>query len=286
MPDEREDTSELPGTQPNGPVPPWSKLWHAEWSADLRLRACSLAEVGAFFRLYCLMHQGAGRLTAPLDQVAGLLGVPERELQQAVKKLCAIGLLAMSAGVLTCPALARQLERREVYANNGRRRGVRRPKKATGASRKATLAEANLLSKISGSGSGSISVSTEGIGEGQGEAKGRPKKVAAHVPVVEMFQRAWADYRHGVAVRPDTPVTEIPREALYLPTTADWKAAADLLRFAAGNLDVVRARMRNAFESESLWVKQHLSPRLIAAHWNQFEGKIHDFSNGRANGHS
>lgn len=140
---------------------PWSKLWHAEWAADLRLRGCTLAQRGAFWSFYLLMHQGDGRLPVSVEDAASALGISATDADSTVRALVRAGLFEFEGDTLTCPDLVRQLTISKLRADVGRL-----GKKPPEGGKKGTFARAKKPSKVRGSGSGS---SSEGLNSEEGE---------------------------------------------------------------------------------------------------------------------
>jgi hypothetical protein len=79
---------------------------------------------------------------------------------------------------------------------------------------------------------------------------------------MELFQRGWANLRckhvldeHGVKMSSDLPIESIPIAARYMPTVADWTAAARLWKQIGGDDDLLRERMVNFFASDAPYMR-------------------------------
>lgn len=89
----------------------------------------------------------------------------------------------------------------------------------------------------------------------------RPNQ-GAHVRAMEMFQRAWARFRcksvldeHGITMSRDVAIESIPVAARYMPTVADWTAAARLWKQIGGDVDLLNERMANFFGSDAPYMR-------------------------------
>ena len=110
------------------------------------------------------------------------------------------------------------------------------------------------------------------------------RKRGEHEAIVELWQKAWADYRHpaildehGIDSCLDRPVEDIPVAAKYLPTDADYVAAAKLWKHTCGDLLLVRRRMKNLFESTAPFVSANASLVMLRNRWSQFEVPAKEF---------
>lgn len=247
---------------------PWSKLWHADIVADLRLRSCSLAVRGAYLGLYCLMHQGGGRLTVSVADVAPVLGCNPHELMDAVKKLVHAGIFEyLEDGALGCPELIEQLALSDMRAKVGKVGG----KRSAGIS-KAAFAQANVRSKMSGS--GSVSGSDQ---DGERERKEKPaSKAPRGTPLTRFWDEEWAATHGG--------------KPYEWTNRADHVQLARCLKHADGDEAEVKRRISAIIRSSDRWLAQNATPRLLESRWaslgftatplSSTDKAIHDAKNG------
>ncbi len=94
------------------------------------------------------------------------------------------------------------------------------------------------------------------------EAREAKRRNGPHLVVIETFQRAWAYNRCkdvldecGFVIDGKTDPKSIPPGAKYIPQVADWAAAAKLWKETNGDMEVIRERMRNFFDSTADWMR-------------------------------
>ncbi len=106
---------------------PWMKWYPSDYRADPRVRMCSLAARGLWSDMLWYMHEGEpyGHLTingrAPkLDEIANLVGRPEREVEKAFGELVRQQVFSTASGVIYSRRMVRDHEKEERDRLNGK----------------------------------------------------------------------------------------------------------------------------------------------------------------------
>ncbi len=97
---------------------PYLKWFVSDWRGDPRLRMCSLAARGLWADMLTYMHEGEpyGHLTingrAPkLDEIANLVGRPDREVEKAFGELVRYQVFSVADGVMYSRRMVRDEEK-------------------------------------------------------------------------------------------------------------------------------------------------------------------------------
>jgi len=102
---------------------PYMKFFPSDWRGDPRLRMCSLSARGLWIDMLSYMHEGEprGHLTIngrvpKLDEIASLVGRPEREVEKAFGELARLQVFSLANGAI----YSRRMVRDEEKAQGGR----------------------------------------------------------------------------------------------------------------------------------------------------------------------